>query len=184
MAVAGLDSNTREKLFALYRQGDFAGLADQIQLLLESFPNDPMLPSLMGAAQMELGDYQLAVKYYQRALQLRPGFEKLLNSLGICYLKLNRVTDAKESFEHALKRNPEFAPAWFNLGLVYENGQHWQQAIGAYEKTVALEPGHFEAHTALGSSHWRTGEYTGVSEPRLTSSPVSCVWFGCSSTVS
>ena len=127
MVVAGLDSNTREKLFALYRQGDFAGLADQIQLLLESFPNDPMLPSLMGAAQMELGDYQLAVKYYQRALQLRPGFEKLLNSLGICYLKLNRVTDAKESFEQALKRNPEFAPAWFNLGLVYENGQHWQQ---------------------------------------------------------
>ncbi len=164
MVVAGLDSNTREKLFALYRQGDFAGLADQIQLLLESFPNDPMLPSLMGAAQMELGDYQLAVKYYQRALQLRPGFEKLLNSLGICYLKLNRVTDAKESFEQALKRNPEFAPAWFNLGLVYENGQQWQQAIEAYEKTVALEPGHFEAHTALGSSHWRTGEYTGVSE--------------------
>ncbi len=160
--MAGLDSNTREKLFALYREGDFAGLANQIQLLSDSFPNDPMLPSLMGAAQMELGDYQLAAKYYQQALKLKPGFEKLLNSLGICYLKLSRIDDARETFAQAIKQNPGFAPAWFNLGLVYENGQQWQDAIEAYEKTLALDPAHFEAYTSLGVCLWRTGEYTGV----------------------
>jgi tetratricopeptide (TPR) repeat protein len=157
-----LDSETRETLFTLYREGAFLKLSVSIPLLLAKYPHESVLPSLMGAAQMELGDYQSALEYYQRALKLKPGFEKLLNSLGICYLKLERFNDALTSFESALKQNPEFSPAWFNMGLVYENTGQWSRAVSSYEQAVAIDDQYFDAFTSLGLALWRCEQYQQV----------------------
>ena len=159
-----LDAQTRETLFALYREKNLKKLIDRIDSLLEQHPHELVLPSLMGAAHLELGEYASAIRYYQQALRLKPDFDKLLNSLGICYLRLGRIDEAGETFQRALAQNPDFAPACFNLGLVHEKLDAWEQAIESYKRAIKLDQQHFEAYTSLGIALWRTGEFSGVSE--------------------
>ncbi|HXW06140.1 MAG TPA: tetratricopeptide repeat protein [Vicinamibacterales bacterium] len=62
---------------------------------------NPKLPQAwngMGFATRKLGDYQKALDYYDRALQLAPNFPDAIEYRAEAYLALNRIDDAKQAY--------------------------------------------------------------------------------------
>jgi Tfp pilus assembly protein PilF len=157
-----LDQNTVQSLFALYRNGEFAALAERTQVLLKSYPRELVLHSLRGAACHELREYDAAVASYRAALAIRPDFDKIHNSLGVVYLRTARFEEAIASFRNALESNPEFAPAWFNAGIAFEHLKQWRNAADCFQRAVAVDPRYVEALTSLGTALWELGEYENV----------------------
>ncbi len=159
-----LDQPVVDTLFSLYRNGDFTVLTERIQLLLADYPRALVLHSLLGAARLELGEYQAAIDSYRAALAIKPDFEKIHNSLGIAHLRLQQYDEAEAAFRNAVEITPRFAPAWFNLGIVYENRKQWRAAAECYRKALEFKPDYVDACNSLGTVLWELGEHERVAE--------------------
>ena len=60
--------------------------------------------------------------------------------------------------QHYLKDNPGDAEAWTNLGNLFYDSDQAQNAIDAYEKSLAIEPGRPGVITDLGTMYRRNNE--------------------------
>ena len=160
--MTGIGPSKTRSLFELYRAGNYGELAGETRSLLVDYPGETVLHTLLGAASLELGDYDTAIASYRAALANRPGFAKAHNSLGIAYLRCDRLGDATVSFRKAADNDPAFAEPRFNLGIVFENLQRPQDAAEQYEQAVALDPGYAKAWSALAKARWELGEHDPV----------------------
>ena len=59
---------------------------------------------------------------------------------GNCCLFLRRYTDAIEAYRNAVQLNPLSYQSWFGLGTAYDKLGNDQEAIGAYDKALAIYP--------------------------------------------
>ena len=80
---------------AAFEQEDWRGVIDHMTRALEERPWDDDAHNLMGFAYRKLGDYDRALKAYDRALELNPHHRGALEYLGEAYLELDRPELAK-----------------------------------------------------------------------------------------
>ncbi|HUK01922.1 MAG TPA: tetratricopeptide repeat protein [Steroidobacteraceae bacterium] len=72
-------------------------------------PNMPEAWNELGYAYRKSGDNQAALKAYERALTLRPGYPEALEYRGEAYLGLNRLDDAKQVYLDLFSSNREIS---------------------------------------------------------------------------
>lgn len=160
--MSRLDPAAVKSLFELNRRGDFKTLEEQARALLARHPEELVLLSLLGAACLELGQWEEALKHCQAGLAIKPDFAKLRNSAGVACLRLGRLQEAADNFHRAVNLAPELAEAWFNLGIVYERLQRWEDAAGCHEKAALAAPTHYKAQEARARMAWELGQFEQV----------------------
>lgn len=95
------------------------------------------------------GDYEQAIKYYEKAIEIEPDFSFAWNNMGFCYGKLGNHTKSAEGHRKAVELDPENISAWVNLGVAeFFLGNHLK-AIEAYEKAIEEDPKHNMAWICL-----------------------------------
>jgi tetratricopeptide (TPR) repeat protein len=84
----------------------------------------------VGHRMMASGEYELALKAYNRSLARDGLTADVLSALGSANLRLQRLGQAERLLRAAVKRDENFAPAWNNLGVVLAStGQNSEAAI-------------------------------------------------------
>jgi Flp pilus assembly protein TadD len=73
--------------------------------------------SILGACLLAVGDYDKALKSFNKGLELSPEYPDLHNDLGETYLRLERCRDAVSSFEKSIELNKYYQSAFMNLAL-------------------------------------------------------------------
>jgi len=71
----------------------------------------------LGEAYIEAGGINQAIRQYEEALMLGPGFQDLRYKLGRLLLQAGRALDAREQFAIILKERPNYLDASAMLGL-------------------------------------------------------------------
>ncbi len=160
--MSTLEPDKRAALFALYRAGDHAGLAEAAQRLLAGHPADPLLLGLLGAARQALGDHAAAIEHYRRALAVQPDNTRLHNSLGVACLHCADIDAAIAAFQRALAGPSPLPAARFNLGLACSHARQWERAAGCFEAVLQTTPGHAGALSGLADCRLALGRTDGV----------------------
>ena len=160
--MSRLDPAAVKSLFELNRRGDFKTLEEQARALLARHPEELVLLSLLGAACLELGQWEEALKHCQAGLAIKPDFAKLRNSAGVACLRLGRLQEAADNFHRAVSMAPELAEAWFNLGIVHERLQRWEDAAACHEKAALAAPTYCKAWEARARMAWELGQFQQV----------------------
>ena len=160
--MSRLDPAAVKSLFELNRRGDFKPLEEQARALLARHPGELVLLSLLGAACLELGQWEEALKHCQAGLAIKPDFAKLRNSAGVACLRLGRLQEAADNFHRAVSMAPELAEAWFNLGIVHERLQRWEDAASCHEKAALAAPTYCKAWEARARMAWELGQFQQV----------------------
>ena len=93
--------------------------------------------------------FDLAVAYFNRAVELNPGYADALANLGNAYTVRGRLDDAKSAIERALAIDPKNAGAHVNLGAVYQNQGLMAEAVACYKQALVARPDHAAAHSNL-----------------------------------
>ncbi len=93
----------------------------------------------VGEINIRLGNYDEAIEYSKRALNISPD-EHNLHSIGLVYKEMGDYNKAIEFYEKSLDVNPKHSYAWFDLGLIYEDLNEFKKAIECYEKAVENSP--------------------------------------------
>src|SRR5262245_40820600 len=89
--------------YALWRQHHMQEAIESFGRAMALAPSNPHPHYFAGAAQMEMGNPEAAVRLAQRAVNLDPRMAHLLNLLGLSHLELGHYLEARWSFEESWK---------------------------------------------------------------------------------
>ncbi len=103
------------------------------------------------------GDYLLALKSYQKALDADPGNYKIMNNVASAMLHLGMYREALAMVQQILAIKPEYVSAMVNGGIARYRLGLLSDARQWFEKAVATDPSHREALYNLALSQEKSG---------------------------
>ena len=89
-----------------------------------------------GAAYSSKGEYDHAIKDYDKATKLNPDDAKPYTGLGIAYFSKGEHDHAIKNYDKAIKLYPDDVMAYFGLGIVYFNKGECDRAIENHDKAT------------------------------------------------
>ncbi len=107
--------------------------------------------------KFDKGDFGVAEKLYQEALDSAPGNAFVLSNLGVTQFRAKRYAESEESLKKALELSPEDAFSRSTLGIVYYTQGKLDKAVDELTQSVAVNPSNAVAHNYLGIAASRKG---------------------------
>ena len=121
-----------------------APLNVEAQPLLDALRANPKdVPTLirLGNVYYDHKAWPDAIRYYQQALDLRPGDADVRTDMGTAYFYSGFPDKAIEQFNQVLKASPNYPNTLFNLGIVRRDAyQDKAGALAAWEKLLKNNP--------------------------------------------
>jgi len=110
-----------------------------------------VLYNKLGIAYHQQQQFDLARRYYQRAIRANKNYSEALNNLGTVYYAGKSYRRALSQYKKALKLSPESSSIYSNLGTAYFARRQYKQASEAYATALKLDPEIFEHRSSFGS---------------------------------
>ncbi len=96
---------------------------------------------LVGHRLMDAGEYELALKAYNRAA-LQQGLNvDTMSAIGSANLNLGRLGQAEKWLRRAVAEDPTFPPAWNNLGVILMETGQVAEASEVFRRAFAADNG-------------------------------------------
>ncbi len=111
---------------------------------------DAISLNISGDRLYQLNHEALAIKEYQKGLEIKPSDINLINSLGVCFGVTGELDKAKPEFENAMKINPNEIMVIYNIGLLYKIDGDIDKAIIYLRKAHGIDKNVFEVELLLG----------------------------------
>lgn len=158
--LQGVSEPNREKLAALDKKGDWAGV---VQLARESLQRDPHNADwyvIIGYAYSQLAEYQRAADSFQQAIRIEPQDIDSWNLLGQAYRALGQPERAIRALDSALRINRDSPVTYYLIGQSFIDLKRPDRAVGFLEEAVQRNPQFTEAMFALGVAYAQLGRKT------------------------
>lgn len=120
-AVALMPYSVEAKLGLVYplaALGNMNEVIAQYEEILKITPNYSLVLHKLGLIYYGKGDYETALKYFDKVVNLWPFDYESLTMLGWTYFKLNNTREARVLFQKALLNTPNGASALEGLSLM------------------------------------------------------------------
>ena len=111
---------------------------------LQEDPDNFNLIVQAGNAFFDIGRYNQAIQYYEKAITIQPVVDILID-LGVCYFNLDKLDSALTTMEEALKQNPNHKQGLYNIGIVLYNIGRIESALENWQHLTHAHPGTPEA---------------------------------------
>jgi Tfp pilus assembly protein PilF len=143
-------------------------------------PNHVEARTLLGWIESEVrGDFDSAIRDYEKVVELRPDLPEAYNNLGVAQKKKGELRDAAESFNRALALKPDYSAALSNRGWVFAEQKQWAPARRDFEQALKINPADDGALYGLSQALREVRDYSGAQRAlgQLTSrSPNFVYW--------
>ncbi|MFQ6553862.1 tetratricopeptide repeat protein [Aestuariibius insulae] len=98
----------------------------------------------IGHRLMAAGQYELALKSYQRAAATQGLTADTLSAIASANLELGRLNQAERLMRQAVSMDPTFAAAWNNLGVILMERGNVTEARQVFRRAFATDNGQSE----------------------------------------
>jgi tetratricopeptide (TPR) repeat protein len=143
-----------------YRVGTQAFSAGQFEVALRHLRSIRQAQALHLAAvsAQKLNQLNVAADLFRQALNLGPNDPNIANNYGHFALAQSDHELALRLFESALKQAPNLAAALIGVAKVHTAQTHWEKAIPAWRKVLAVSPASATGRYGLATALLETGE--------------------------
>ncbi|XP_059847245.1 small glutamine-rich tetratricopeptide repeat-containing protein alpha-like isoform X1 [Hypanus sabinus] len=93
-----------------------------------------------GNEQMKIENYQSAVDYYTKAIELNPNNAVYFCNRAAAYSKLGNYGGAVQDCEKAIAFDPCYSKAYGRMGLALASLNKYSEAVNYYKKALELDP--------------------------------------------
>lgn len=113
-------------------------------------PQDAEAQAALGNYYANTGNFDLAVTYYERAVQLSPEDWTIRLTFAQALMTNRKLADAELQFDKILEAEPQNATAWYYLGQLYQlfDPPRNDEAIYAYQQVIRFGPDTYVATQA------------------------------------
>ncbi len=117
-----------------------------------------------GQRAQEQQQYQQAIDFYSKAVELNPAYLEAWFYRGFNRMDLKRYEEAIEDFRKSLELEKEgnfFRPySYYNVGLCYYNLMRDEEALPYFTQSVTCKPDYVPAINYVGLLHYMKKDYT------------------------
>lgn len=96
---------------------------------------------VVGHRLMASGEYELALKAYNRAAAQQGLNVDTMSAIGSANLNLGRLNQAERWLRMAVEKDPTFPPAWNNLGVILMEKGNIAEASEVFRRAFAADNG-------------------------------------------
>ncbi|MFC2172501.1 tetratricopeptide repeat protein [Acidobacteriota bacterium] len=123
-------------------EGQCARASLEFRTSMKIDDGNSVVHNVYGLAQFCLGNYDIAISSYKKAIDLNPFYTDVHNNLGIAYMEVGSLEEALVEFNRVLTDTHYQTPevAYFNKGLVYHKQNQFVKATNEFRKAVELKP--------------------------------------------
>ena len=118
-------------------------------LAIELNPEQAVTNTDTGNFYFGLGEYDKAIGYYKKALELDATADYACFNIGLCEERRGNTKDAIRIYKKVLKINPEFIKAYYELGRCYYKMDNLSESLFYYNKTIELNPETADAYHGM-----------------------------------
>lgn len=111
-----------------------------------------------GRAYQKLNNFDLALKNFNKAIELEPTGEQYLVR-GMCYLQSGQSKNALEDFDTAIKLDPTNLGYYIIRAGAYASFQQFELAILDYNNIINIQPDNFGYYVCRGYQYYELGEF-------------------------
>jgi Tfp pilus assembly protein PilF len=104
-------------------------------------------------------DFNKAIEYYTKAIELDPDTARYYSNRGASYHRLREYEKAIEDHSRAIELEPERARNYNNRGANYSWLKKHEKAIADQSKAIELDPNNARYYNNRGASYHRLKEY-------------------------
>ena len=142
-AAPGGGATSQEGLPKGHPPIDTAAVIHQMEDAAAQNPKDPELLLKLADYLYDQKQYDKAIEWYQRALELDPNNVNARTDLGTAYFYTGRAQDALREYNESLAIDPKHESTLLNSIVVNLNGTHDVAAAQkAWDRLHALDPNH------------------------------------------
>ncbi|MDM7923056.1 MAG: tetratricopeptide repeat protein [Pyrinomonadaceae bacterium] len=105
-----------------------------------------------GVAQLSRDDYERALPYFERAVEMDPTYAEAWYQAGYCYGVLGKHNDALRASRQAAKLRPDWAETHINIGASSYATNDFKGAVEAYKQAAKIDESNPDVQYALGLS--------------------------------
>lgn len=133
-------------------------------LFLSSFVNGQNTDSLIdiGHRNYELGKYNVAIEYFERAALQDASNPEIYYLMGVCKSQIQLNKEAIADYDKALVLDSDYAEVHFEKGYSLFMTGKLEEAILSYDETVRLAPTNAVAYVNRGSVKCILGDKEGA----------------------
>ena len=135
-----------------YQSGELQKAEMICRQILNQQPNNSEAWHILGLAAYKFLQYDNAIQYISKAIQINPHIHLFYNSLGLVYADKGMFDEAINNYDKVLALKPDNVTALNNLGLVFTVKGMFNEAVDNYKKVLTLKPDDVEVHRNLGNA--------------------------------
>ena len=136
--------------------------SDAVRLYEETLLENPksiLVYNNLGTYYGRKNQPEKALEYFQKAIDLNPGFLDSLSNAGKIAMDSGRLDKAIEYFQKGVAANPTDARAYSNLALGYHRKGDWVRAEELYRKSIGLQEALIDSRLGLAATLDALGRY-------------------------
>jgi tetratricopeptide (TPR) repeat protein len=155
-ALAPLDENLKFCMAMAYiriSHPDWAGA--ELQSLAVQYEKEAIYPYWLGRLSYDGHEYEKAIQFFKRAIQLDPRMARAYDNLGLCYYYENQNELAVSNYDKAIeldRDSPHPSPwPYLNLAITQQFLDRLADAEKNLREAIRLDPDFAKAHFQLGT---------------------------------
>ena len=164
MTTDKLPQEQIDHILNLFKSDQTQQALDFIDTLSKDYPDESLLFNIRGACYAGLGQLDIAVQSYEKALSIKPDYAKAHYNLGGALQELDKLHDSAKSYENAIALEPENAQAHNNLAIVLRELDQLEEAEASCRKAIVLDPEYAEAYSSLSIILYANGDLNSALE--------------------
>ena len=119
---------------------DFESEERRVTDRMQEFYNNPVALASLGDEYFESRRYAMAIKVYEKVLELNPEDVDTYNDLGLALHSSGRSDEAIIKLKEGTEIDPSFQRIWLSLGFILIKMGQTEEARGVLEKAVEIDP--------------------------------------------
>ncbi|RMH74721.1 MAG: tetratricopeptide repeat protein [Cyanobacteria bacterium J007] len=145
-----------------YQARSLAAARQIAEELLGETPDSVEVLGLLGTIASDEGDWQRAIAYYRKALELEPDSAQIHYNLANTFSNSGECDRAIAHYRQAIALRPHYPQAFYNLGNLYQHRGEKKVAIAYYQQAIALDPQYAKAYNNLAILLQNSGDFSGA----------------------
>ncbi len=149
---------------ALFTLGRMAESSHCFECAAVLNPADPQPQVHLGNIAFETADFEAALGFYRKALDIDGNLPGVYFDLGTALEKLDRLEDATDAFRNAIARDPTHVDSMKQLAAVQIRQADYENAEEMLRRCLAIDENDGGTHMLMGSSAFARGGHEAAVE--------------------